>query len=73
MNLFYHSLEDMWDVLLRLTLFLAALAAAVRCVFWGATLLRLGLVLACGLAWVVLSRRKARSIDRDRVGISLHR
>lgn len=69
MDLFYHSPEDMRDALLRLILLLAALVAAALCVFLGATPLRLSLAFACGLASVFLSRRKARSIDRDRVGL----
>lgn len=58
---------------LRWALFLAFLAAAARCVLSGATPLRLGFAVACGLAWAVLSRRKARSIDRDRMGLPQRR
>lgn len=63
----------MRDALLRWTLFLAALVASARCVLSGATPLRLGFAFACGLAWAVLSRRKARSIDRDRMGLPQRR
>jgi len=63
----------MRDALLRLTLLLATLAAAARCVFWGVTPLRLGVAIACGLATLVISWRKARSIDRDRMGLPQRR
>ncbi|OGS37107.1 MAG: hypothetical protein A2506_08795 [Elusimicrobia bacterium RIFOXYD12_FULL_66_9] len=59
----------MRDALLRLILLLAAFAGAVRCLFWGATPLSLGVMVACGLASAVISWRKARSIDRDRMGL----
>lgn len=63
----------MRDLVLRLSLLVIAMAATVRCIFWGATSLRLGVSVFFGLSWAVLSYRKARSIDRERVGLSVRR
>jgi hypothetical protein len=46
----------------------AAVVGAARCIFFEATGLRLGCSAACGLGWFLLSRRKVRSLDRDRLG-----
>jgi hypothetical protein len=51
-------------------LFLAtALAGAGACALFGVTPARAGAAAACGLLWLMLSRRKARSLDRAVLGL----
>lgn len=50
---------------LRWLLLPAAAVAALVMLFKGVTPGRLALAGACALAWYGLSRRKARSLDRD--------
>lgn len=52
---------------LRWTLPPVAAIALLVMLFKGATPGRLGLCSICALAWYGLSRRKARSLDRDRL------
>ena len=54
---------------LRWIFLLAALAGAGRCAFSGTTPERAGFAAACGLLWYLLSRRKARSLDREVLGV----
>ncbi|MBI4060798.1 MAG: hypothetical protein HY403_05150 [Elusimicrobia bacterium] len=51
---------------LRWALLPAAAAALLAVLFRGATPGRLALCAVCALAWYGLSRRKTRSLDRDR-------
>ena len=51
-------------------LFLAlALASAAASVLFGLTPARAAAGAACALLWVLLSRRKARSLDREVLGV----
>lgn len=51
-------------------LFLAlALASAGACLWFGLTPERAALGAACALLWALLSRRKARSLDREVLGV----
>jgi hypothetical protein len=51
-------------------LFLAlALASAGACALFGPTPARFAAGAACALVWVLLSRRKARSLDREVLGV----
>ncbi|HXT00055.1 MAG TPA: hypothetical protein VN915_05235 [Elusimicrobiota bacterium] len=51
-------------------LFLAlALASAGACFLFGLTPERAAAAAACAALWVLLSRRKARSLDREVLGV----
>jgi hypothetical protein len=50
---------------LRWLFLAAALASAGACALFGLTPLRA----ACALLWLLLSRRKARSLDREVLGV----
>ena len=54
---------------LRWLFLLAAVAGAARCAFFVATPARAEFAAACGLAWFWMSRRKARSLDRESLGL----
>lgn len=54
---------------LRWLFLAAALAGAGACALFGVTPARAAASAACGLIWVLLSRRKARSLDRQFLGL----
>ena len=54
---------------LRWLFLAAALASAGACALFGVTPGRAGAGVACGLLWLLLSRRKARSLDRAVLGV----
>lgn len=54
---------------LRWMFLAAALTGAGSCALFGVTPARAGAAAVCGLLWILLSRRKARSLDRAVLGL----
>lgn len=54
---------------LRWLFLIAALANAGACALFGLTPARAAAAAASGLLWALLSRRKARSLDREVLGV----
>lgn len=54
---------------LRWLFLLLALAGAGACLVFGLTPQRAAAGAACALLWALLSRRKARSLDREVLGV----
>jgi len=54
---------------LRWLFLVLALASAAACFLFGLTPDRFAVGAACALLWMLLSRRKARSLDREVLGV----